>query len=395
MQQLKEIAVKGADESLIADCDDIQVVVETACLLHDIGNPPFGHLGEKAIQDWFSDNAAECHKISTGNGIEECNPYYLDFKKFDGNPQGLRIVLTLQGFPGEKGLNLTYSQIASLVKYPRYSTDSNCRYKKIGVFTSEKNDVEKIWKELDIGWGARHPFVYLMEAADDIAYSLSDIEDGIEKGIISEEEVLSHLKRAFEGLPQEIIDNLPSDLGNLESSNVTGDFVGFRIKMINSLTNIAAQFFYDDKKKLEEPGNSGIEEVFDSNLEKNFYAKALYEINKFCKNKVYQSKEAEDIEIAGYNIVYGLLEKFSRLLKVDRNEFDKLVNRESGNNLERRMFSKIPESLVNHYKFAVSNNSDEEWYIRSQLIVDYVAGMTDDYALKMYKLINGIEIQVL
>ncbi len=410
VQQLSNKANKDGEAEFIEQCKGIEIVVETACLLHDIGNPPFGHLGEKAIQDWFSKNAEEKFYHSMIKSLDEeeikkldkekiinpvkKNSYYKDFINFDGNPQGLRIILTLQGFPEKKGLNLTYSQIASLIKYPKLSTDKNEKYKKIGVFTSEKNDIKKIWKKLGLKWGDRHPFVYLMEAADDIAYSLSDIEDGIEKGIITEEQVFSHLQESFTDLPKEISSHLPS-CSDKGPNVVTKDFVGFRIKMINALTEIAAEFFYEKREDLKKIDNSKIKEVFDHNKQENIYAKALNKINSYCKDSIYQSKEAEDIEIAGYNIVYGILDKYSILLELDENGFDKLIKNKGGNNLERRMFSKIPKSLVTHYSAAKKNDPDNEWYIRSQLLVDFVSGMTDDYALKMFKLINGIEIQVL
>lgn len=394
VQKLQGIALEKKDKELAESCANIEVVVETACLLHDIGNPPFGHLGEKAIQNWFIDNSEEKYKKATRNKIDKGSSYYLDLSNFDGNPQGLRIVMTLQGYPDKKGLNLTYSQIASLIKYPQLSTELNGgRYTKIGVFTSEKEEVCEIWNNLGIAWKDRHPFVYLMEAADDIAYSLSDIEDGIEKGIITEEYVLSHLRKEFKDLPEEIQQTIPC---HEKSDNmIVGHFVKFRTTMINDLTEVAAQFFYENKEKLKADNNSGIKDVFDHKKSENTYGQALYKINSFCSKNLYQSKEAEDIEIAGYNIVYGILEKFSILLELNILDFKKLIDGKGSNNLERRMFSKIPKSLVGHYSAASKKDADNEWFIRSQLLVDFVSGMTDDYSLKMHKLINGIEIQVL
>ncbi len=392
-QQLQDIALEKDDNEFAEKCKNIEIVVETACLLHDIGNPPFGHLGEKAIQNWFAENSEKIYKKSTSNDIDTQNSYYLDLNNFDGNPQGLRIVMTLQGYPEKKGLNLTYSQIASLIKYPQYSTDLNKkRYKKVRVFTSEKGDIDKIWKDLGITWKDRYPFVYLMEAADDIAYSLSDIEDGIEKGIITEKYVLFHLKEEFQELPKEIQETIP-DYEKNSDDMIVSHFVKFRTTMINDLTKVAAQFFYDNQEKLKANNNSDIKDVFDHKKDENIYGKALFKINLFCAKKLYQSKEAEDIEIAGYIIVYGILDKFSLLLELNSDEFNKLIDGKGSNNLERRMFSKIPKSLIGHYSAASKKDPSNEWFIRSQLLVDFVSGMTDDYSLKMHKLINGIEIK--
>jgi len=109
--QLKAVAIENNDTTFAQQCDEIEPLVETACLLHDIGNPPFGHLGEKAIQKWFVKNSNRLYKKSTGNEIDTESPQYRDFEGFDGNPQGARISLTLQGYPGKKGFNLTYAQL--------------------------------------------------------------------------------------------------------------------------------------------------------------------------------------------------------------------------------------------------------------------------------------------
>jgi dGTPase len=390
-QQLATVAKREGDEELVEQCELIEPIVETACLLHDIGNPPFGHLGEKAIQEWFIENAGRVHKKSTKKEIVKSNPFYSDFVHFDGNPQGARIAITLQGFPNQKGLNLTVAQIGAIVKYPQFSDElskKSSQYKKIAAFTSEKKQLLEAWNKLELDWQKRHPLVYLMEASDDIAYSLSDIEDGIEKSIITEDDVMAFLESSFAEFPDDIKNCIP--LPESPQCKVVGRFVGFRTNMINLLTKHAAEHFYKNK---EFYAAGDAKAIFD-HKNSDFYSKALTVINNYCRKNLYQSKEAEDIEIAGYNIVHGLLDKFSLLLGLERKAFKVLIEGNGKNNLERRMFSKLPKSLVEHYKYSVAEDSGNEWFIRFQLIVDYIAGMTDDFALQLYRLLHGIEVSV-
>ena len=383
--KLSDEADRNDDTDFSGFCSMIEPLVETACLLHDIGNPPFGHLGESAIQEWFKKNAGMVFRESTGEEVDTSSARYQDYENFDGNPQGARIVLKLQGAPGKFGLNLTSAQIASIIKYPRFSDEDNTKYKKIAAFTSEREDIEKVWSTLGLKWGQRHPLVFLMEAADDIAYSLSDIEDGIEKKIVSEEAAISHLREEFKSLGTD----LGSCFADESAANaVVSPFVSFRTSMINLLVVQAAKYFYAHRNEISTLGIKGIFEREDS------YSKALKIVNEYCKNNLYQSQEAQDIEIAGYNIVFGLLDKFAILMMMKQEKFAKLVKEGKGKNLERRMFSKLPTSLVRHYEAAVATDSDSEWFIRFQLIVDYISGMTDDYALKLYRLLNGIEVSI-
>jgi dGTPase len=384
------IEKQQAYKQLIDVAENIEPIIETACFLHDIGNPPFGHLGEDAIKEWFKSNASTLFKESTTKSINKHSQRYLDIENFDGNPQGLRIALTLQGEKGKKGLNLTYTQIASLIKYPRTSKDDNI-YKKIGVFSSEENDIKKIWKDLKLKKGERHPFVYIMEASDDIAYCLSDIEDGIEKNIISSHEVLQHLKIEFNKLSDKIFLKCIPETN--DSDAIISPYVSFRIKMINNYVEEAANRYINHSLK-DNFGNA----FFDKDNDDN-YSKALKIIREFCRENLYKSPEAEDIEIAGYNIVYGLLEKFSILMSLNRSDFKSLVDKNTkGLHLQNRMFGKLPAKLILHYQqqLSDSNESDQtEWFLRLQLIIDYISGMTDEFSLQFYRLLNGIEIKTL
>lgn len=387
--ELIKEANRHNDSDFVEQCSMIEPIVETACLLHDIGNPPFGHLGESAVQEWFKANASNLFLESTEIKIDKLNSYYKDFENFDGNPQGARIVLTLQGLPGKKGFNLTAAQIASIIKYPRFSSeeDKSEKYKKIAVFSSEKESIEEVWRLLDLNWGERHPLVFLMEAADDIAYCLSDIEDGIEKKIIREKDIIRYLRKTFRSLSDDLKNCIPAK-DRSGSSDVVGGFLSFRTRMINTLVTHAAKYFYEHRNDISHLGINAIFKKGDQ------YSEALSIVRRYCSKYIYKSQAAEDIEIAGYNIVYGLLDKFSIFLSMDKEAFTKLVFEKKGTNLEMRMFSKLPPKFIEHYKKAVSKDDDNEWFLRFQLILDYVSGMTDDFALKLYRLLHGIEVSL-
>lgn len=178
--------------------------VETACLLHDIGNPPFGHYGELAISDWFEmqENSflglfSRESPDNRKNIKKTFQDYYEDLKNFDGNAQGLRIIARLQQSRDVFGLNLTFTQLAAYLKYPCTSHEiKEYGYKKGGYFKTESDVVEQTRNALNLKAGQRHPLAFIMEAADDISYCLSDVEDGLEKQLISPQEFASRMSEA-------------------------------------------------------------------------------------------------------------------------------------------------------------------------------------------------------
>lgn len=387
-QDLKRVAKENKDSAFVEQCGQIETLVETACYLHDIGNPPFGHLGEKAIQNWFSDNAKTLYKASADKKIEKSSRFYKDFENFDGNPQAMRIALTLQGNPKQHGFNLTFAQLGALLKYPKFSNETPEKKGKIAAFTADAECVDKVWKGLGLPWGQRHPLVLLMEAADDIAYSLSDIEDGIEKKIVNEKDVMSALLEKFQENPNPIIGDFENLFSNDSSTKVVSDFVAFRTRMINTMVTHASEFFYDN---IDEICNGTVTKIFGSDSG-NKHSETLQIIKDYCLEAFYRSPEAEDIEIAGYNIVYGLLDKFSILLKMPKDDFHQLLEKSKGNDLARRMLGKLPDKLIKHYKNNM--NSPDEWYYRLHLIVDHISGMTDDYSVRLFRLFNGIDVKL-
>jgi dGTPase len=241
--------------------------VEAACLMHDIGNPPFGHFGEAAIQEWFKLNGREC--VLTAIGMPQfvantTGPYeqlvsqaLVDFLEFDGNPQGLRIVTRLQWNTDEFGLNLTATALASFLKYVRCAgdglRDGNFR-KKAGFFTTESEIVKKVWDEFGYSSPQRFPLAYIMEAADDIAYCISDLEDSFEKEIVSEIWALPKLAELYMekgfGSDDPCHEEIKTSLMAIRDGKLDGKeftYTDFRTRINSAIVRYAAQRYVDDE----------------------------------------------------------------------------------------------------------------------------------------------------
>lgn len=332
--------------------------IETACLLHDIGNPPFGHLGESAIREWFSENYKE-------DPIE-------DLSNFDGNPQGFRLISFLAG-SDESGFNLTTALLLSTVKYP-WGVDNKPEGKKIGLYTSDLQTYTHACNKHNWHVGKKFPYLRLMDVADEIAYSMSDLEDGLEKGIIS----INDLQKEFE-----------SDF-RTNGSEVLKPFLFFKIGVINRAVNEASNNFVkhfekillgEDVDLIEDDSEIGI---------------LLKKVSKFARSRIYSHRDAEQVELAGRSVIKGLLNHFGELLKLDEEKFIKLVEndlkfiKENNLDFQIRLFRRLPKGYIEKYQQRSTLSEIER---RAHLIVDFIAGMTDDFALETYQVLEGIRIK--
>jgi len=330
--------------------------VETACLLHDIGNPPFGHLGESAIKEWFS-NEINKSKIP-------------DLIQFDGNPQGFRLISFLAG-ADDSGLNLTSTLLLSTMKYP-WSVSNKPDNKKIGLFDADVQGYELACTHLNWPSGKKFPFLRLMDVADEIAYSMSDLEDGLEKEIID----VSDLQIEFKDFDFK--------------DGVLKAFVSFKINVINKAVVQAADSF---AQHLDAILNGEEIELIPKESE---VGQLLAKVSRFARARIYSHKAAEQVELAGRSVIKGLLNHFGELISLSEEDFNILANndlkmiKQKSLDFQIRLFRRLPISYVEKYKISTRGN---EKYRRAHLIVDFIAGMTDDFALETYQILEGIRIK--
>jgi len=375
--------------------------VENACFLHDIGNPPFGHFGESAIRKWFEEHWETCYRASCetdGSDMATMSELIKDFTQFDGNPQGVRIILRLRRDRDEYGLNLTYTTILSLIKYVRSPCEpegSGLR-KKPGYFESEKEIVLRLKRELGMEPDGRYPLAYVMEVADDIAYCISDIEDGIEKGIITNEEFFAELADEWKKIRSE---DDPADfpIGDIGEEDRT-KFFDFKTSYTRESIKKSRDRFLEDIESLLSGSSPSL---FPANSPES---KAFECLKRVARRKLFRSREAENPELAGYQIVTGLLDKLSDLLSCRLDQFERLLAGRDDSSLvtgqkldyQWRLFNKLPRKHLDAYRDLRAEFSQKkvpEWYFRAHLIVDYISGMTDGYALELYQLLNGIRLE--
>lgn len=353
--------------------DDLGAIVSSACLAHDLGNPPFGHSGEKAISKYF----IEEQNINFKNILNEAQ--YLDFKNFEGNSNALRL-LTHQ-FTGRRrgGFGLTYSTIATLMKYPCTSVflnSSKSPYKKYGVFESEKNILTQVMNELGIpqlyeneAIYGRHPLVFLVEAADDICYQIVDIEDAHRLNILSTAQTKDLMLAFFDIQKDKIqLDSVTKLLNSVDDENE--QITILRSRVINKLIEECANVFwskYDDIMNCRYHSNL-IEDIGPA------YRKALDDVKTIAFSKIYNARSVIEIQIAGHKILGELLNDF--------------VNAALNNNslYTSQLIQLLPAQLV--------CKTDNE-FDKIMSVVDFISGMTDIYALELYRKIKGISFSVI
>jgi dGTPase len=407
-------------------------IIENACLIHDIGNPPFGHFGEDAIKKWWKDESQRYRNNynrrakKNAEKILDFSPrinksLLLDFSKFDGNPQGIRTILRFDdnnkdnNQKPESGLNLTYATILCAIKYVCTTDDidgteniDKSLIKKCGYFKSEEDIINRIYSEIKLPKNRRYPFTYIIEAADDLAYCLSDISDGIEKRILTPSDFYREFQQAWRlqyktEMPNRVLSKKIKE--KLEENKIN-DFnveVGFNWKNI-IINEVVANF----KKNIKEYFNGSTGPIIQK--DQCLYAYKILEVIKSVSRKnIYKSPEAEEIELAGYSIISGLLNFFGKLLELTIEEFSYLADEnkkppgKENYDLEYRIFNRLSNCHVSSYKKQLkewTNKYNEygkqniEWWLRTHLIVDHIAGMTDNIALQTYQMCKGIDIKV-
>lgn len=348
--------------------EEIGTIVSAACLAHDLGNPPFGHSGEKAIQTFFSEGPGQ--KIKSMASSE----FWDDITHFEGNANAFRILT--HRFKGRRqgGFVMTYSMLASIVKYPFASCLAG-NHGKFGFFASEAGSYRKIADELGIFCKsapgeplkyARHPLVYMVEAADDICYEIMDIEDSHKLKILSFAET-EHLLLSF--FDEDIQQKIRQRIIDEELSDENEKVVYMRASVIGKLENECVAAFLAHEEEILAGTFEG--SLIDHISERQ--KKAYKECEKISYSKIYQSKPVLDIELSGYKIMATLMEVF----------IEAAVN-------PSRFYSKQLLRRVSS-QYDIENENLEE---RIMAVIDYISGMTDIYALDIYQKINGISLPI-
>jgi len=366
----------------------MQTIVESACLLHDIGNPPFGHFGEEAIKRWFRDRGPKLLKQLGEELLPETDdPRLSDFRMFDGNPQGFRIATRLHCDVDFFSLNLTYSTLLASVKYPNSGVIAKDALfpKKLGIFSSEKAVYDEICHRCGVSPGRRYFLAYLMELADDICYCLSDIADSFEKRITTSREFKEDIKKIC---AENDVD--PNSILPKEKIENFGQQVSIRIA--RQIIEEATDHFSSNLERYVDGNAKELSEEIPS-------GRILKCFKTFARRFIYTYDEAQRIEIAGSQIVEGLLTHFGRLLELSRDDFAYFVEqgemrKGSGLDLEWRIYNQLSKRMLRVYQETTRNATDSaELIARARLIVDYISGLTDNSALRFYQNFMGIRLQ--
>ncbi len=343
---------------------DFGAIVAAASLTHDIGNPPFGHAGEKALSDYFN-------KI---NPADITDKEYFDLQNFEGNAQGFRILAD----PLFQDLKLTYASLGAFAKYPCESLlaekdKTRKSQKKYGFYQSEKEIFKTIATELgltslsdkDITY-TRHPLVYLVEAADDICYLIIDLEDAYRMKVISYTQfvdmVAPLLRKNF-------------DEKKLAAMNDENQQIGLlRALAINQLVTECAEVFMQNEGAI-------LKGEFDKALSDNIPSHSYTEqIGKYSFEHIYNSQKVLEIQAAGFEVLPGLMEIFMDALE------DYAAHGKKAAAKHINIIRMLPKHITEHSFIDTSS-----FYTRSRKVLDFVSGLTDKYAVSLYRKLKGIQ----
>lgn len=422
-------------EDLINNERALESLVEMACVLHDVGNPPFGHFGEHAINMWFSEHLHELFEQQYSKPLNShplaSHPFnnaelalLKDAEHFEGNAQAIRLVHSLMD------LNLSYPLIGSILKYTRCGTQAKIKgsdpffylQKKVGYYASEQDIVGRVQKALLVKPLHRYTPAYIMEAADDISYCMADLEDAVEKEILSIEQLTDALKQEFTKLTVKFgIDAKSADSQKMqaicdkamkafEEESIRKEsmfFVSFRVGIVHPLVEHASRRFIDNIDAL---ANGSFNQAL---LEDKSAAHAL---SQSLKNVAYEHafshKEVETLELQGYEIITSLFNRFGCLLKLTGGEFkDICLGQGKHFPIESRLVKRIGKKYIATYLKSLEALHDEanhsldalkmndkgekihpnvsEYYLRCRLLQDHISGMTDQFALDEYQTLRA------
>lgn len=359
-----------SEESIEFYQHNLYNVIASACLCHDIGNPAFGHSGEDAIASFFIQNESLLKNKFT-------QEQWTDLIHFEGNANAIRVLTSQQKGKSEGGIQLTYSTLSAIAKYPCESIARDKKYihrKKFGFFQSEKStflDIAESTQMLQENNHPfifkRHPFVWLVEAADDICYNVIDFEDAHRLGIVEHSACVDLLRNLIVSVGSYSEEQLNNKLNKLSDKN---DKVAYlRAMTISSLVEQSRIIYQNNMDAYL--NSTATKPLFDFIREKS---DALKEIERFSIDNIYNNRNVVEIENAGYNVMSELLSHFI---------FPILKDKDMRTLSEKQAIKLLPPAF---------NYDGDTEYQKVMGVIDYIAGMTDNYATELYRRIKGIEM---
>ncbi len=378
------------------DIGKICSVLECAGLIHDIGNPPFGHFGEDYVRDWFRRNLPRLELGGRSLDSILTPQMAADFYNFEGNAQALRLLTKLHFLVDENGMNLTYTLLNTIIKYPVPSTginkkSGNIKDKKMGYYYADR----EIFEDIVNSTGAvdcRHPLAFILEAADDIAYKTADIEDAVKKGFITYSQLVSDLKERY-------MEKCADEGEREEYSRAVEkleDYYSQAIKrgISSPEQNAVQRWIIYVQGALLRCAAYGFTSNYDAIMEGSFPKELLAvshgnaiacALGDMAYRYVFSSKEIYKLEIAAGEIYEFLLNKLTRAAVLYDTEYESSA-------IEQRIMRLVSENYIRAYRVSAEGKSEaERLYLRLMLVTDYICGMTDGYARKLYRELSGIE----
>lgn len=379
--------------------NDIPVVLSCAGLLHDIGNPPFGHFGEVVIGNWF-ENAFKDERFifydkKIGDLLNE--QMKADLINYEGNAQALRILTKVRNNANGYEINLSYAVLNTLVKYPTDSlsfnrNDEDVKKHKLGYFTSEKNILEEICNEtgtLFNGEYHRHPLVFLLEAADDIAYATADLEDAVKKGIFTVNEFKEYFKKQLDGVKNDhkkYVSQLLDDLENRITDvlpNSEQEMVAFQnwISLVKKWLMYVVVYSFSRNMDLIMNGSYKHDLFFGTN-----HQETLEILKGAMKEFVFDEKNILKLEVSAKKTLESLLDSFIKAVIY----YDVDNEKHRFSKVDQKLVRIISENYREDYKRTKTTDEITNLYLRFLMVTDFISGMTDSYAQNLYKELNGI-----
>lgn len=374
---------------------DIPALLAAVGLVHDLGNPPFGHQGEAAIQSWFKDNSRKVFGERDNRILRE--NLSEDFLRFEGNAQTFRLVTRLQLLNDNFGLDLTYATLAAMMKYPvgsrEIQADSHVGRKKHGFFASERKIAEGVLNKAGLKVGARHPLAYVMEACDDIAYAVLDIEDAVKKRLASFSDLMAYLsyhggedpaiKELVEHSRKKHHEYRKEKLSPPELDDVS--MQRFRVYAVGIMVRAVTKVFVENQDSLV----SGEQEKALLKLSRVKLLRDL--LGNFARTYAFQHRSVVEIELHGYNTIRGLMDIFWEAIV----NTDPVGGRERPDHpYHRYIYTRISENYRRTYAEPPEDvKSLPLRYRQCLLLTDMISGMTDSYAMNLLAELKSFKIE--